>query len=108
MRMHRVFLVVIITAVCTTLAAAQSGSRTLATVEGQVITEQQVLQAAAADLTKLDANKPQPQKAYDRARLEILWKALDSMIDDKLITLEAAKNSVTKQRLIEIEVESNV
>src|SRR6185436_10671536 len=89
-------------------AVAQSNSKTLATVEGQVITEQQVLQSAAADLTKLDANKPQPQSAYDRARLEILWKALDSFIDDKLITLEAAKNNMTKQRLIEVEIDSNV
>src|SRR6185503_17116733 len=107
MKMQRALLVVTLVAVCT-FAAAQSTSKTLATVEGQVITEQQVLQAAAADLTKLDANKPQPQKAYDRARLEILWKALDSIIDDKLITLEATKQNITKQRLIEVEVESNV
>jgi protein-disulfide isomerase len=106
MKMPRVLLVVALVAVCS-LAAAQT-SRTLATVEGQIITEQQVLQAAAADLAKLDANKPQPQKAYDRARLEILWKALDSIIDDKLITLEAAKQNITKQRLIEVEIDSNV
>jgi predicted DsbA family dithiol-disulfide isomerase len=89
------------------LAAAQT-SKTLATVEGQIITEQQVLQAAAADLTRLDANKPQPQAAYDRARLQILWKALDSIVEDKLITLEAAKNNMTKARLIEIEIDLNI
>jgi protein-disulfide isomerase len=107
MKTQRVLLVAILTAVCT-LAAAQTASKTLATVEGQAITEQQVLQAAAADLTRLDANKPQPQSAYNRARLAVLWKALDSLIDDRLMTLQAAKNQMTKQRLIEVEIESNV
>lgn len=107
MKMQRVLLVAILAAVCS-LAAAQSASKTLATVEGQVITEQQVLQTAAGDLAKLDANKPQPQSAYDRARLAILWKALDSLIDDRLITLEATRQQITKQRLVEVEIESNV
>lgn len=107
MKMPRILLVAGLLAAAS-LAAAQSTSKTLATVEGQVITEQQVLQAAAADLTRLDANKPQPQAAYNRARLEILWKALDSIIEDKLITLEAAKNNMTKARLIEIEIDLNI
>jgi protein-disulfide isomerase len=107
MRMPRILLLAGLVAAAS-LAAAQSTSKTLATVEGQIITEQQVLQAAAADLTRLDANRPQPQAAYDRARLEILWRALDSIVEDKLITLEAAKNNMTKARLIEIEVDLNI
>ena len=106
MKMPRILLLAGFVAAAS-LAAAQA-AKTLATVEGQIITEQQVLQAAAADLTKLDANRPRPQSAYDRARLEILWKALDSLVEDKLITLEAARNQMTKARLIEVEVESNV
>ena len=107
MKMQRIGLVGILVSVCA-LAWAQTATKTLATVEGQAISEQQVLQAASADLTKLDANKPTPQSAYDRARLAALWKALDSLIDDKLITLEAERQKITKQRLIEVEIESNV
>jgi protein-disulfide isomerase len=107
MNIQRVLSAAILAFVCA-LASAQTASKTLATVEGQTITEQQVLQAAAADLAKLDANKPTPQSAYDRARLAVLWKALDSLIDDRLMTLEAERQKITKQRLIEIEVESNV
>ena len=107
MKMQRVLLVALLATVCS-LAAAQTASRTLATVEGQPITEQQVLQAVASDLAKLDANRPQPQSAYERARLALLWKAVDSLIDDKLITLEAARQKTTKQRIIEVEIESNV
>jgi protein-disulfide isomerase len=107
MKMQRILLVAFLAAV-SSLAAAQSATKTLATVEGQAITEQEVLKAAAGDLAKLDASKPQPQSAYDRARLAILWKALDSIVDDKLMTLEAARDQMTKQRLVEVEIESNV
>ena len=44
-----------------TMAAAQSDTKVVATVNGQKITEQQLLKAAAGDLSKLDSNKPQPQ-----------------------------------------------
>jgi predicted DsbA family dithiol-disulfide isomerase len=70
----------------------------LATVNGENITEAQVLKAAGADVTKLTG----------RARLEAMWRALDSIIEDKLLTAEAAKMSMTKERLLEIEVDSNV
>ena len=90
------------------LAAVQQNSKVVATVNGENITEQQMMQAAAADLAKLDANRPQPQAAYDRARLEIQWKALTSLIEDKLLTLEAAKNRMTREELLNAEVESNV
>jgi len=90
------------------LAAVQQNSKVVATVNGENITEQQMMQAAAADIAKLDANRPQPQAAYDRARLEIQWKALTSIIEDRLLTLEAAKNSMTREELLNAEVESNV
>lgn len=87
---------------------AQSAGKQLATVDGQAIMESQVLTAARADLGKLDANRPQPQRAYDRARLQILWKALDGLVEDKLIALEVVKQQTTKEHLLEAEVESNV
>jgi len=89
-------------------AAAQSNSKIVATVNGENVTEQQMMQTASADMAKLNANRPQPQAAYDRARLEILWKALNSIIDDKLIEAEATKDHMTKAELLQAEVESNV
>ncbi|HET9220788.1 MAG TPA: DsbA family protein [Terriglobia bacterium] len=90
------------------LLGIQQNPRIVATVNGENIMEQQMLQAAAPELSKLDANRPQPQSAYDRARLEILWRALNSIVEDKLLTLEAAKNRMTREQLLEAEVESNV
>src|SRR5678816_4469154 len=91
-----------------TMAAAQSDTKVVATVNGQKITEQQLLKAAAGDLSKLDSNKPQPQSAYERARLEILWRNLNSIIEDKLIDAQVAKGSLTREELLNAEVDSNV
>jgi predicted DsbA family dithiol-disulfide isomerase len=107
MTIRETVLIVALTA-ANAVAAPQSNSKIVATVNGENVTEQQMMQAASADLTKLNANRPQPQAAYDRARLEILWKALNSIIDDKLIAAEAAKDHMTKAQLLEAEVESNV
>jgi len=107
MRIHQGLLIAGLLA-AGSLAAVQQNAKVVATVNGENITEQQMMQAAAADLSKLDANRPQPQAAYDRARLELLWKALNSIIEDKLITLEAAKNRMTREELLNAEVESNV
>ena len=107
MRIHQGLLIAGLLA-AVSLSAVQQNAKIVATVNGENITEQQMVQAAAADLSKLDANRPQPQAAYDRARLELLWKALNSIIEDKLITLEAAKNRMTREELLNAEVESNV
>ena len=87
---------------------AQSNAKLVASVNGEAITEQQVLTAAKAELARLDANRPQPQAAYERARLEILWNALNPLIEEKLIAAEAVRQSITKERLLEVEVESNI
>ena len=91
-----------------TLSAAQSNSTVVATVNGENITEQQMLQAASADLARLNANRPQPQSAFDRARLETLWKALNSLIEDRLIAAQVARSSLTREQLLHAEIESNV
>jgi protein-disulfide isomerase len=67
-----------------------------------------LLKAASADLTRLNANRPQPQSAFDKARLEILWKALNSLIEDKLIAAQVARGSLTREQLLNAEIESNV
>src|SRR3989449_9534148 len=79
------------------LAAAQESKR-LAFVNGEAVTEEQVLKAAGPTLEKLSG----------RPRLEAMWKALDSIVEDKLLAAEAAKLKMSKEELIQIEIESNV
>jgi protein-disulfide isomerase len=86
----------------------QSGSKPAAMVNGEVITEEQVAKAAAGDLQKLEARRPQAEATYPRERLQIMHKALDSIVEDKLLAAEAAKQKITKQELIQNEIESNI
>ena len=107
MRIHRGLILFALVAL-TTLAAAQSSSNPAAVVKGEVITEAQVVKAAASDLQNLESKRPQGQAAYARARLEIMHKALNSLIEEKVLTAEAAKENITKAQLIYSEIESNV
>jgi predicted DsbA family dithiol-disulfide isomerase len=81
-------------------AAAQAPAKTAATVNGEVITEDQVI-AAAAELERRDP-------AQARSKLEFLHKALDAIAEDKMIGFEAAKLQVSKQQIIYSEIDSNV
>jgi predicted DsbA family dithiol-disulfide isomerase len=106
-RRHRSLVVLGIVTLTASLAA--QSSKSVATVHGEVITEEQVTKAAAADLAKLDARRPQPDaKTAARDRLEVMWKALNAIIEDKLIAIEAARDQVAKEQLIDIEINSNV
>jgi predicted DsbA family dithiol-disulfide isomerase len=105
MKLHRILVVWGILVLASTVLAQ---SKRLAQVDTETINEEQVNAAAAAELSKLDSNRPQPEAAYNRAKLEILWRALDSLIDEKLFVLEAAKQQITKDQLIHNEIESNV
>ena len=89
-------------------AAAQVPSKTLALVNGEAITESQVTTLAATELAALEAKKAQSPSTYERDRLVILHAALDSIIEDKLVAAEAARDKVTKQQVLYSEIESNV
>src|SRR5436190_9793445 len=91
------------------LASAQSNPKIFATVNGQSILEDQVTKAAAADLQSLDAQKSRLRpEEYQRQRLIVLNHALDSLIEDKLVEAEAARDQTSKQQVIEAELERNV
>jgi len=91
-----------------TVASAQVTSGTFALVNGEVITEAQVKTAAAAELAALESKKAESPATYERDKLLILHRAMGAIIEDKLITLEAAQDKMTKEQLLYAEVESNV
>ena len=96
----RYFLAVAAVFAVVSVASAQSGSGPAATVNGETITADQV-NKAADELQKRD-----PKAAA--TRLELLHKALDSIVENKLIGLEAAKLKVSKEQIIYSEIDSNV
>jgi protein-disulfide isomerase len=89
-------------------AAAQSDATPAAVVNGETITEGEVNKAAAAELAKLDTMRFSSEAALKKARLGILHKALNAIIEDRLLKAEAAKRGVKLEELIHVEIESNV
>ena len=90
-----------------TPASAQSEPDVLAVVDGADVTRAEVFDRAGDDLGELDRTRPRPE-SYDRDRLEILWNALDSIVEEKLIELEATSFGVTVEEMLYIEVDSNI
>ena len=90
------------------IAFAQSNSDRVAIVNGQVITQQELDKAAAGELKSFETRKLQQESALAQDRQQILAKALEDLIADKLIEAEALKEKKTKEQLLEAEVESNV
>src|SRR5207248_337661 len=86
----------------------QSDSNRAAVVNGQTITQQELEKAAAAELKGLDTRRLQNEAQLAQDKQEILQKALDQIVADKLIEAEAAKEKKTKEQLLEAEVESNI
>jgi hypothetical protein len=76
------YAIVIALLIAAASAAAQVPSKTLALVNGEVITEVQVTTLAATELAALEAKKTQSSSTYERDRLVILHAALDSIIED--------------------------
>ena len=74
---------------------AQTASKPAAIVNGQTISEAQVAKAAAPDIAKL-------------GRSAAMWKALNTMIADRVLAIEAARDQKTKQELIQSEVDSDL
>ena len=107
MRSHR-YLIAVVFLIMGAAASAQSTSKTFAIVNGEAITEDQVMKAAASDLTTLDAKKSASPGSYDRDKLVILHKALNALVEDKLIAAEAARDKVTKEQVILAEIDSNI
>jgi predicted DsbA family dithiol-disulfide isomerase len=90
------------------LGAAPPTPTPAAVVNGGIVTEAQVEAAAAADLKALEAAHPHSERTAPRERLAVLHKALDAIVEDKLLGAEAAKLNTTKQQILDAEIDSNV
>jgi predicted DsbA family dithiol-disulfide isomerase len=103
---HLVWISILILAV--SVSAGAQGTKTLAVVNGENITEDQLNKAAATDLENLDLKRMQAEATYTREKSEIMERALNRLMEDKLVAAEAAKRKVTPEQLLQNEVESKV
>jgi protein-disulfide isomerase/Skp family chaperone for outer membrane proteins len=89
-------------------ASAQSNSDRVAEVNGQIITQLELQKAAEAELSNLEIRRLQNESNLAQDKQQILTKALDELIAQRLIEAEAVKQKKTREQLLEAEVESNV
>ncbi len=87
--------------------AAQSGSQKLGVVNGEVVSEEEVREAAAHDLGELEVKRLQAEAKYQQDKHDILQKTLDGLIEDKLLQAEADKRKISLEELVETEIEKN-
>jgi predicted DsbA family dithiol-disulfide isomerase len=93
---------------CAAVALAQSNSNQVAVVNGQPITRQELEKAAADELKNLELRRLQNESSLAQDKQQILSKALDDLVAEKLIDAEAAKEKKTTAELLQAEVESNI
>jgi protein-disulfide isomerase/Skp family chaperone for outer membrane proteins len=105
-RLHRAFLTIAILSLA--ISAAAQNSNRVAVINGQNITQEELNKAAAGDLQTLETKRQQAELNFAREKAEMLQKALDELVSDKLVELEAGKRKVTKEQLLQAEVDSKV
>jgi predicted DsbA family dithiol-disulfide isomerase/Skp family chaperone for outer membrane proteins len=106
-KIHRGFLSITMMALAT-FASAQSNTNRIAVVNGQTVTQADLEKAAATDLKGLEIKRLQSDAGLAQEKQDILQKALEDLVADKLLEAEAAKEGKTKEQLLQAEVESNI
>jgi protein-disulfide isomerase len=89
-------------------ALAQSGSNQAAVVNGEVITQQQVEEAARADLANLELKRVQFEISSERDRNAALENALNRLLEQRVLVAEAQKRNISVEQLVVAEVENGV
>jgi predicted DsbA family dithiol-disulfide isomerase/Skp family chaperone for outer membrane proteins len=92
----------------TSFAIGQSVPKQLAVVNGEVVTEDQIRGAAKDELESLEAQRVQFEASYAQKQYDIIDKALNEFVDDRVLEAEAKKRGITKQALMEAEVDAKV
>jgi predicted DsbA family dithiol-disulfide isomerase len=80
----------------------------LAVVNGQPVTEQDVRAAAAAELEAAERKRLVAEATFARENHSALERALDRIVQERVIALETAKRGVTETQLFQVEIEDKV
>jgi predicted DsbA family dithiol-disulfide isomerase len=106
-KLHRV-LILLASLAFIPLAFTQTNPKGVAELNGQVITQEELNKAAADDLKGLETKRLQSDVTLAQDKQEIMNKALDELVANKLIEAEAKKQNVSPEKLLENEVDARV
>ena len=79
-----------------------------ATINNIIVTESEIRAEAAAALESIELRKLRDAATSARAEREALMGALERVLEEKLLTLEAAERDISKEQLIEREIRGKI
>ena len=80
----------------TGVACGQGQSKTLAVVNGESITEEQVQKEAATELERLEQKRQQFLTTFERDKKGAVEDALDKLVNDKVLGLEKRRSGTLR------------
>jgi predicted DsbA family dithiol-disulfide isomerase len=92
---------------CANGTATVSGSKKQkapAVINNVIVTESEIRGEAADELESIELQKLRSAASYARAEREAMLEALDRVLEEKLLTLEAAEQDISKEQLLDREV----
>ena len=91
-------------------ATANSSNRqaATATINNTVITESEIRVEAAAELESLELRKLRDAASYARTEHEAMMGALERVLEEKLLALEAVEQDISIEQLIEREINRKI
>jgi protein-disulfide isomerase len=90
---------------------SQSGSadgQVVARFQGGTITQDELSKFSSDDLEKLELERQQFEANWQRSRHQVFEASLARLLEDKLLQAEAAKRGMTKDQLLEKELQGKV
>lgn len=87
---------------------SSSGAKTVATIKGAVISEEELNRAATPDLEKLELQRLQSEANFIRSRQQILENTLKRLVEERLLDAEAARQGIKAKDLLAKEVDQKV
>jgi len=79
-----------------------------AAINDVIITENEIRGEAAADLESIELQKLRNDAAYSLAEHEALMEAMERVLEEKLLTTEAAEQGISKEQLIDREIRQKI
>ena len=90
-------------------AADNSNKQTVpATINGAIVTENEIRGAAAAELESIELRKLRDAASHAREEREAMIEALERVLEEKLLILEATERDISKEQLIDLEIRRKI
>ena len=113
-RLQIIFLAIVIPIFWSLGCAARktnvAGSKQIApaTINDAIVTESEIRKEAADVLESLELKKLRENAAYARSEREAMMNAMERVLEEKLLELEAAERGISKEQLVDREIRRKV